>query len=443
LGADKKSWGWKRIFLLVVVIVVTLVLVWSYLHRAGLRDQLNELRDQARKAGRPTSLSELDDWYDKLSKDSESQDVYLKALKLYNKIGINDETLLFAGDANLPALRDDIPKDVLKMSEKYLNDNKKAVATLKEASKLGPARFNVKLGKIYYPYSMDFRHLEQFREGERLLGIESVMFTQKGEGAKSADTIIEMFDMAKSLDNEPASFSFTTQADCQELAVLCLEWLINKIQLDDKTLKKLAENLKSVERSKSMPKALVGDVCFFTSAYQPSLRVPYVFRFVYTLRGAGIEEKIFVRESAKYVEEAWKKSVIDSLAADKKIMEEVRALPFYFRLSKEAIPQIVSLFTYNAERVALIRLARTVVAIELYRLKYKKHPKKLSALVPEFMESVPIDPFSGKAMRYLDFGDKYIVYSIGEDELDNEGQMKNKFISSLKEEGDIVFSVTR
>jgi hypothetical protein len=269
------------------------------------------------------------------------------------------------------------------------------------------------------------------------------MFTQKGEGAKSADTIIEMFDMAKSLDNEPASFSFTTQADCQELAVLCLEWLINKIQLDDKTLKKLAENLKSVERSKSMPKALVGDVCFFTSAYQPSLRVPYVFRFVYTLRGAGIEEKIFVRESAKYVEEAWKKSVIDSLAADKKIMEEVRALPFYFRLSKEAIPQIVSLFTYNAERVALIRLARTVVAIELYRLKYKKHPKKLSALVPEFMESVPIDPFSGKAMRYLDFGDKYIVYSIGEDELDNEGQMKNKFISSLKEEGDIVFSVTR
>jgi hypothetical protein len=444
LEEDKKKKGRKiRLLFFIVFILALGFLVGFVIYRAGLRNRLDTFMDEAKSIGRPVSLKELDAWYDNLSKGSDTAEMYQKAFKLYNKVGVNDEKLIFAGTASLPALKQEIPKEIIEMSEKYLNDNKKAVELLKKTSKCGAGRFNVDLGKVYYPYSIDFNHLVQLLEGVRLFSIESILLTEKGEGAKSAEVIIDILNMSTALDNEPASFAFTAQADCQEQGIICLEWLLSKIKLSDGVLKKLSEKLKSIERSKSAPKALVGDLCFFTTAYKPALRLPEPVWSLMKIAGLGFKERIFIYEKTALLESEWKKSVIDSLVMNKKINSEAKDLPYYYRLSKEAIPQIGGMFVYNAERVALIRLARTVIAVQRYCLKYKKLPGKLQELVPEFLDSVPLDPFSTKPLKYLDFGDKYIVYSIGEDETDNEGQMKNKFISGLKEEGDIVFSVVR
>lgn len=64
------------------------------------------------------------------------------------------------------------------------------------------------------------------------------------------------------------------------------------------------------------------------------------------------------------------------------------------------IPAVTSSFTKTTRIIAKIRLARTVIAIERFRLKYKKLPEKLTELVPEFLNSVPLDPFDGKPIRY-------------------------------------------
>lgn len=67
------------------------------------------------------------------------------------------------------------------------------------------------------------------------------------------------------------------------------------------------------------------------------------------------------------------------------------------------------------------QLISTKVAIscELYRRKHGELPESLNVLVPEFLESVPNDPFDGKPLRYNK--EKKIIYSVGENLIDSGG----------------------
>ena len=55
-------------------------------------------------------------------------------------------------------------------------------------------------------------------------------------------------------------------------------------------------------------------------------------------------------------------------------------------------------------------LTLTMLALHAYKLEHKKYPQKLSALVPEYLKRVPLDPCSdGKELRYRLAPLKYIV----------------------------------
>jgi hypothetical protein len=78
------------------------------------------------------------------------------------------------------------------------------------------------------------------------------------------------------------------------------------------------------------------------------------------------------------------------------------------------------------ERVMTIESARaltvTAIALERFHLNHGEYPQNLSALVPEFLTSVPRDPVDGQPLRYRrDDDGGFLLYSIGEDGLDNGG----------------------
>ncbi len=75
---------------------------------------------------------------------------------------------------------------------------------------------------------------------------------------------------------------------------------------------------------------------------------------------------------------------------------------------------------YRAETE--LRLLRADVAIELFRRKNGRYPSSLSELVPQYLEAVPSDPFSGNAMIYRVTTNSYSLYSIGADKKDDGGK---------------------
>jgi hypothetical protein len=65
---------------------------------------------------------------------------------------------------------------------------------------------------------------------------------------------------------------------------------------------------------------------------------------------------------------------------------------------------------------------RLVIALERYRLAEGQFPAALEALAPRFIEKVPGDPATGMPLEYRREGDRYTLYSLGVDRVDDGGK---------------------
>jgi hypothetical protein len=101
---------------------------------------------------------------------------------------------------------------------------------------------------------------------------------------------------------------------------------------------------------------------------------------------------------------------------------------------------MVRVTVIEIQRNTHMNAARVALAVERYRLVKGELPEDLAILVPQFMESIPIDPFDGKPLKYkkLDLG--FVVYSVGADEQDDGGKERQ---SGTSEPWDITFIIER
>ena len=74
-------------------------------------------------------------------------------------------------------------------------------------------------------------------------------------------------------------------------------------------------------------------------------------------------------------------------------------------------------FKWNRE--CLLECTRALVGVHAFRRKTGNFPPSLESLVPDYLPSVPRDPYDGKPLRYLPA--KGIVYSVGLDCRDSGG----------------------
>jgi hypothetical protein len=79
----------------------------------------------------------------------------------------------------------------------------------------------------------------------------------------------------------------------------------------------------------------------------------------------------------------------------------------------------------NAIRaLAVNRAMRVAVAVEHYRRdRGEQMPPHVQALVPAYLDSVPIDPFTGKPLRFVKEADGYVAYSLGSNRQDDGGDV--------------------
>lgn len=83
-----------------------------------------------------------------------------------------------------------------------------------------------------------------------------------------------------------------------------------------------------------------------------------------------------------------------------------------------AISYMRRLFTAESQR----RIVVTAIALCRFERQRGSSPVDLSALVPEFLPAVPLDPMDGQPLRYLKAkGGRLVPYSIGDDGVDGGG----------------------
>jgi hypothetical protein len=96
------------------------------------------------------------------------------------------------------------------------------------------------------------------------------------------------------------------------------------------------------------------------------------------------------------------------------------------------------------------RLLATQLALQAYHLNHGTYPSTLIELIPKYLPSVPIDPFSDEQpLKYRIDGGKYLLYSIGPDAVDDGGntifdlhhKTQPYLLWDMSEKGDVVSGI--
>jgi hypothetical protein len=95
-----------------------------------------------------------------------------------------------------------------------------------------------------------------------------------------------------------------------------------------------------------------------------------------------------------------------------------------YALTAMAFPATKSYFTAGARGEATIKAADAIIAAKRFQTKHGRFPIIWNDLVPEFLESLPEDPFSQQPMHLVVRDQRCLIYSIGTNQLDDGGSTK-------------------
>jgi hypothetical protein len=96
-------------------------------------------------------------------------------------------------------------------------------------------------------------------------------------------------------------------------------------------------------------------------------------------------------------------------------------------LATLALPNYVKAVQTTACNQTLVNEGQIVCALERYRLKDGDYPATLDALVPSFIEKLPVDIIGGQPLHYRRTDDgKFLLYSVGWNEIDDGGDVDKK-----------------
>ncbi len=83
----------------------------------------------------------------------------------------------------------------------------------------------------------------------------------------------------------------------------------------------------------------------------------------------------------------------------------------------------------EATNLALLRIA---VALALYQAANNEYPAGINQLVPQFIAKLPNDSFSNKPFLYRRTTDGYLLYSVGENGVDEQGNQEFSFFEGQR-----------
>lgn len=92
------------------------------------------------------------------------------------------------------------------------------------------------------------------------------------------------------------------------------------------------------------------------------------------------------------------------------------------------------------KRVAAhVRLLTAELAVRCYQSEQGRAPAGLDQLVPRYLQHVPSDPFSGHPLVYRPRGTDWLLYSVGEDGVDDGGKRAGRSVSGTVTKGDLFY----
>jgi len=421
--------------LLCLLVPAALLVAW----RTHLqRDVETELR-AIKAAGHPTSGAELNRWQANVPDPENAALALTRAFALMGSYPDerSNEVARFKAPPRGQALT--LAERELLAGHVALND-----------AALAQAREALRLPKCRYPadytagFATSLPHLGKIRGLARTARAAALLTLDRQQTTNVTTHITTMLALAQSLDAEPTLLAQLARVSILAQAANTTERALALPGLGDDELAKIAAHLAAADHPGVLARGLIGEraigIPLFRTSWAELKRLndeagegpaegqnapPTPGRLPAFLRLTGVFERdlrFYLRTMQALIGLA-SQPPPRSLAA-KDLVERAAedAKHNYYILSGLLLPALAKVTVKEASGLASLRVAQTAMALERFRRANHRLPAALLELCPRFLPAVPADPFDGAPLRYRPLPQGYVVYSVGPDGSDNDGQ---------------------
>ncbi len=424
--------GWHVIVGLLAVLVAMFIVFRLFGH-SSLERKIAELRAK----GYPTSYEELEKYNQLPEGTPNAADIYIKAFDAYRAPFEDEKKLLpLIGSVVLKPGESLTPETKTAM-ENFLSRNTKTLELLHQAGQIEQCRYHYPLiarQGFMNPYYTEIKNCAQLLN-------QRILFQSKSDRkAEACQSVIDELRLGRSLSREPSFISFLMGHSAASMGIECIERLLEDCSLSEQQIAVLHTELLQVRNGLRLDQGLIGERCCLLDNLFMSQSMGFGTA---PARWSGLMDTNVLRaiEFCDQLEAVAKMEPEKRLKEYQKIQEESEQLSVLFFITQMLVPAVNSIAMIDLRGIARMDCAITALEVERYRLAEGRLPETLEALVPKFIEGVPIDPFDEQPLRYNRLDKGYTIYSIGEDGEDNGGVPKAKVEKGAKY--DLPFTVER
>ena len=219
------------------------------------------------------------------------------------------------------------------------------------------------------------------------------------------------------LESDPLLTCALVRMACAAIPLNALQDILCETPVPERIPPSLLNELAAVKDRAPLRRVFEGERCFAAAmSAQMGLQRWRVSRPLFTLN--EMKSNNLLCAMGDIVIEPDTKRREELLAPVREFAEGTSLLYVMARLSAPAYVGVADAF----ERlVAQADLAQVALALKAYHASHGAYPEELAALVPAYLKDLPADTFSGDALQYRIEGAGFVLYSIGQNRVDDAG----------------------
>lgn len=268
----------------------------------------------------------------------------------------------------------------------------------------------------------------ELRSVSKALVIEVLFAAQQGDRERAAAIIRDASRIERAIDDNPTMIGQLVRLALRASFMDCAAETVNLCDLSERDLAEIDAQLRQEDVAAQYKRGLLvervvylEDLNWAMSGGDQGGIVRIASRFV-----PEFASEILVRELKVY------NKLLDAidgpnrraLAAFDLAIQEAEKLPRRCLMLKMLLPSLKQSCVMSMRCVSLQRALRVALAAERFRLTTGRWPDDASALVPDYLDAVPVDPFDEQPIRFQRTDRGVKAWCIGDDRVDNGGDIK-------------------
>lgn len=419
----------QKILLIALAVLIFIAIVAVGLYRLSSSSRLNQQLADLRSRGLPTNGAELNAYYAVPSNVRDTTEQWTVAINgvVVANIGSKAQGIPFVGEGPTPVPPLGQEWAELEASRSFLKELDHEIQLIKQAADAG--------GMARYPvdftagYNTILPAQQETRTLARLLSLSAHVNAHDGKNPETLRDASAIFAVSESLRGDPILISQLIRIAIHASGCELVADVLPYGHWTDTELENLQITIGRADFRSGMQMALHGELALSLDAID---RFPYPHSM---FRGANKIKAIeLLSKSTMGLETSWPEALMSLQKADAEL--KALAASKFSRLTYATLIPLLPAYQQfiHAGIRAEARQNCAIATIAAYRFRFQHG--KLPTSLPDLQDLIPdddpskssrlIDPFDGQPLRFKANSDSVIIYSIGENKVDDGGDFDNE-----------------